>query len=135
VLMKNFIFQDTIPHSLLKVNRCMEGTCRLHLKGSVCHLLHAGFLLGLFFDPEDRGNMFFKTSVYFQETMLGDGILQLNIRSTVNNFMDCPHSGAVMHYSGYVEPRDGALSFLPSSQQEAVVCMWGIQKESHCCDG
>jgi hypothetical protein len=25
---------------------------------SACYLLHAGFLLGLFFDPEDEGNMF-----------------------------------------------------------------------------
>jgi hypothetical protein len=57
------------------------------------------------------------------------------IRSTVNNFEDWPHSGAVMHYSGYVEPRDGALSFLLSSQQEAVACVRCIQKESHCCEG
>jgi hypothetical protein len=28
--------------------------------GSACCLLHAGFLLGLFFDPEDGGNMFFQ---------------------------------------------------------------------------
>jgi hypothetical protein len=42
------------------------------------------------------------------------------IRSAVNNFADWPHIGAVMHYSGYVEPRDGAVSFLLSSQQEAV---------------
>jgi hypothetical protein len=27
---------------------------------SACNLLHAGFLLGLFFDPEDRGDMFFR---------------------------------------------------------------------------
>jgi hypothetical protein len=27
-----------------------------------------------------------------------------NICSTVNNFVDLPHSGAVMHYSGYTEP-------------------------------
>jgi hypothetical protein len=25
---------------------------------SSCHLLHDGFLLGLFYDPEDRGDMF-----------------------------------------------------------------------------
>jgi hypothetical protein len=25
---------------------------------SACYLIHAGFLLGLFFDPEDGGDMF-----------------------------------------------------------------------------
>jgi hypothetical protein len=25
---------------------------------SACYLLHAGFLIGLLFNPEDRGNMF-----------------------------------------------------------------------------
>jgi hypothetical protein len=25
---------------------------------SACYLLHAGFLLGLYFDPEDEGDMF-----------------------------------------------------------------------------
>jgi hypothetical protein len=29
------------------------------LSGYACYLLHAGFSLGLFFDPEDRGNVFF----------------------------------------------------------------------------
>jgi hypothetical protein len=27
---------------------------------SVCYMLHAGFLLGLFFDPEDGGDMFLR---------------------------------------------------------------------------
>jgi hypothetical protein len=57
------------------------------------------------------------------------------IRSTVNNFVDWPHIGAVMHYRGYVEPRDGAVSVLLSSQQEAVACVRCIQKESHCSEG
>jgi hypothetical protein len=56
------------------------------------------------------------------------------IRNTVNNFMDWPHSGTVMHYSGYVEPRDGAVSILLSCQQEAVACMRCIQKVSHTCE-
>jgi hypothetical protein len=50
----------------LKVNRCFGGICHLHLQGrrirqartlfATC--LHAGFLLGLFFDPEDGGSIF-----------------------------------------------------------------------------
>jgi hypothetical protein len=49
--------------------------------------------------------------------------------------MDWPHIGAVMHYNGYEEPRDGAVSFLLSSQQEAVACVRCVQKESHCSEG
>jgi hypothetical protein len=30
------------------------------------------------------------------------------VSSTVNNLVDWPHSGTVLHYSGYMEPRDGA---------------------------
>jgi hypothetical protein len=40
-----------------------------------------------------------------------------------------------MHYSGYVGPRDGAMSVLISSQQEAVMCMQHTQKEGHCFEG
>jgi hypothetical protein len=45
-VMKSSIFWDITPCSLSKVNR------------SACYLLHVGFLFGLFFDPEDGGNMF-----------------------------------------------------------------------------
>jgi hypothetical protein len=39
----------------LKVNRCFGGTCR-----SPCYQLHAGFLLGLYINSEDVGNMFLR---------------------------------------------------------------------------
>jgi hypothetical protein len=32
---------------------------------SACYVLHAGFLLGLFFDPEDRGNVFLQNVCWF----------------------------------------------------------------------
>jgi hypothetical protein len=47
---KSTIFSD-MTCSLLKVNGCFGGTYRLHLQG---------FLLGLFFDPEDEGDMFLR---------------------------------------------------------------------------
>jgi hypothetical protein len=47
--MKSIIFWDITPCSLLKVNRRFGGTCRC---------FQAGFLLGLFFDPEEEGDMF-----------------------------------------------------------------------------
>jgi hypothetical protein len=68
VVMKSSVFWDTMPRSLLKVNRCFEGTCRHHLQGrrlsQARSQREAGdkqssgdFLLGLFFDPEYRGDM------------------------------------------------------------------------------
>jgi hypothetical protein len=44
-VMENAIFWDITLSILLK-------------QTSAFYLLHAGFLLGLFFDPEDEGNMF-----------------------------------------------------------------------------
>jgi hypothetical protein len=58
-----------------------------------------------------------------------------NVRSTMKNSVDWLHSGAVMHFSGYVKQQDGARSVLLSSQQEVVACVRCIQKESHCCEG
>jgi hypothetical protein len=70
IVMKNSVFWDITPYSPLKVNRHFGGMCILHLKRricqasflqehcSACYLLHAGFLLGLFFNPEDGGDMF-----------------------------------------------------------------------------
>jgi hypothetical protein len=50
-VMKRSILWDTTPCSPLKINRRFGGTCRL---------FHAGFLLGLFFDPEDEGDVFLR---------------------------------------------------------------------------
>jgi hypothetical protein len=54
--------------SPLKVDQCFGKACRIHLHGRKmsqvrnklivdCYLLHATFLLGVFFYPEDGGNM------------------------------------------------------------------------------
>jgi hypothetical protein len=50
----------------LKVNRNFGGTYRLHLQGQkiseadLATSFHADFLLGLFFDHEDGGDMLFR---------------------------------------------------------------------------
>jgi hypothetical protein len=49
VVMKSSIFRDIMPCSPLKNNQCFRRTC---------HLLHADFLLGLFFDRDDGDYMF-----------------------------------------------------------------------------
>jgi hypothetical protein len=56
--MKSTIFREKTPCSPLNVNRRFGGTYRLHHQGRTRALLDirfpAGFLLVLFFDPEDR---------------------------------------------------------------------------------
>jgi hypothetical protein len=70
VVMKNSIFWDITPCSLLKVNRLFGGIYRHHLQGRrisqarynlLATWFHAGFLRRLFFDPEDDGNMFLRS--------------------------------------------------------------------------
>jgi hypothetical protein len=55
------IFWDVIPCSWLKVNRYFGEHVASIFRvktNKACYLLHAGFLLALFFDLEDGGNMF-----------------------------------------------------------------------------
>jgi hypothetical protein len=52
------IFWDITPCGPLKVNRRFG-------ENVACHLLHAGFLLGLFFDPEDGDKMDFRLLLLF----------------------------------------------------------------------
>jgi hypothetical protein len=55
VFMKSLVYWDTTPCKPRKFQH--EGGSK---QSSVCHLLHAGFLLGTFFDPEVGGDMFFR---------------------------------------------------------------------------
>jgi hypothetical protein len=55
VVTKRSIFWDITPCSPSKVNPRFRGTSRANLPATY---FHAGFLLGLFFDPEDGGDMF-----------------------------------------------------------------------------
>jgi hypothetical protein len=57
VVKKSPILWDITPYSPLKAIRDFRGTC---LKPIVCYLLHAGFLLDLFFNSEDGGDMFLR---------------------------------------------------------------------------
>jgi hypothetical protein len=54
--MKICTFWDITPWSSFKINRCFGR--------KYCHLLHAGFSLGLFFYPEDRCDMFIISTDY-----------------------------------------------------------------------
>jgi hypothetical protein len=45
---------------------CIQGICKERI--SAYYLLHVDFLLGLFFYPEDEGDMLLRKSVDFQRT-------------------------------------------------------------------
>jgi hypothetical protein len=61
VVMNISIFWDITPCSPLRVNQRFGGTFRLHLQGSkLATYFTLVFLLGLFFDTEDVGDMFLR---------------------------------------------------------------------------
>jgi hypothetical protein len=71
VITKMPFFWDITLCSPLKVNRRFGGKCHLHFQGQrirnarnqspmPAKCFHAGFLLGLFLYPEDRGDMFLR---------------------------------------------------------------------------
>jgi hypothetical protein len=51
VYTKSSNFCDITPCRPLKANRSFGGSCRLHLQGTSCYLVHGGFLLRLLFHP------------------------------------------------------------------------------------
>jgi hypothetical protein len=53
---RSFVFWDITSCSPLSVNRRFGGTCRFHLALVTC--FNPGFLVGLFLDPEDGGDVF-----------------------------------------------------------------------------
>jgi hypothetical protein len=61
---KSFIFWDITPCSPFIANRRFGGKCHLHLQGRrisyPCYLLYVDFLHGVFFDPEDDGDMYLR---------------------------------------------------------------------------
>jgi hypothetical protein len=67
VVMKSAIFWDIMPCSPLKANRRFGGTSppssglkNKPNKALLATCFHDGFLLGLFFEPEDGGDMFLR---------------------------------------------------------------------------
>jgi hypothetical protein len=73
--MKSSVFWDITLCGLLKVNRLFGGRCRLHPQGRSLRARgqresrwQTVFMIGLYFGPEDEGDMFLETSVDFEQT-------------------------------------------------------------------
>jgi hypothetical protein len=63
VVKKISVVWDITPWSPLKAKRRFGRTCSFYLQrriSSSCYLLHAGFLIGLIFDTENRGAIFLR---------------------------------------------------------------------------
>jgi hypothetical protein len=56
------LFWNITPSSPLKVKRDVSEE---HIEASLITRFHSGFLFGLYFDPEDGGNMFLRNMLNF----------------------------------------------------------------------
>jgi hypothetical protein len=70
IKIKNLTIWDITPCSLLKINRHLTGTYRLHIYGlRISHaskVLYADLSLGLMSDPEDGGDWFLRNVSWFR---------------------------------------------------------------------
>jgi hypothetical protein len=87
VVMKSSIFWDIRPCSPLKIKRRFGGTCRIH----------AGFLLGLFFDPEYGGDLFLRNvgllSTDYMVSYPEDITLHAGLYTSTNNYRSYAEQG------------------------------------------
>jgi uncharacterized membrane protein YciS (DUF1049 family) len=110
-LLKTSIFRDITPCSPLKLNRYFGGTSRLHLP-LLATCFHAGFLLGLFFYPEDGGDMFLRNISW--------------LPTDYTLLATCFHTGFLLGL--YFYPEDGGdmflrnISWLPTDYTLLAIC-------------